>query len=301
MSCGEVTKQDIIFVNESIPVTPSLPKLDDDTIECCFKNVVLADLTDSDEFKNDISAPIHFFAKTMSVNIHLQKWENGGWSDVAALNSGSGLGNFLSQVRQDDLAVGFELKWREVLNTHDTGSYRFRFDYGSGEITSHRYCLEHFTLWRADESVRLTYVRNSTVGDEKQRVRRDFNGLNWKDQVRFKPGRFGYSTGEFSQEELQLNNGLKKVISREFNEKYILEIDLLPIELHQVFKYDICLSDEILISDYNRINKSGDFVEVSVQPTGSYEPNYDADYPFLRMEFEDAFNNKRKLYDTTKF
>ena len=56
-------------------------------------------------------------------------------------------------------------------------SIRINFETSSGSLYSNEYCLEQFTLTRANNTVRFGYNWNSLIGDENQAKTRDFVGL----------------------------------------------------------------------------------------------------------------------------
>jgi hypothetical protein len=163
---------------------------------------------------------------------------------------------------------------------------------------SDKFTLKHYHKNLADNSVRIDFTLNTTVGDKNQKLRKDFNGLNIVDSVRLKRAMFGFPTFPINEEKTRIHNsGVQKTTFTSFDEEYELHIQTLPLVLHNLFKYRILLSTEIKVIDYNSENTAGTFVGVLVRPNDKYEPNYSSPYLPIIYRFIDGISNRRLVYE----
>lgn len=301
MSYGEVQKQDVLFIRDltykndiSLPINANPFK------KCCYDLQVFADLSDSSEYKNDFSSFIELFDITQTPVFKLQELVNGVWTDIATIVDGTYGEYFDSFAAKDNIKPwGVKIEWQNVLSAFGIGTYRVEITAGSTTIESEKYCLKTYNASQADETVRITFTRDSIIGDFVQSQTRDFAGLNWVNQYRFNNAEFGRPKGTFTIDSVRYQSGLERTVSKEFREEYELEIMQLPVELNQILLKDIMMSDEIIIDDYNSTNNSGLFVGISVEINGNFEPRYntDAPTPSITLSLMDKFTNQRKYYN----
>ena len=304
MSWGEVTKQNIVVLSEITP-DPILPIDSNPFKKCCYDLKVFADTTDSDIYKNDYSSSLQIFPSNYSsVTMKLQKSEDGVWVDKATLSNDT-YGTFYAlgfRTVDNNNYVGYKIQWRKVLDESVSGfgpgKYRIHFDGGTASKYSYEYCLSPYTSLMADQTVRITWLWNSVIGDYNSEETRDFVGMEWLNQIRYSNSIFGYKKAPFTTESTLYDSGKEVSYKKNFREEYKLEMRYLPNELAEIVVYDILQADDIWITDYNSENNSGSYVEKNVEINGEYSPSYANKRPELLLElnFIDKFNNRDKKY-----
>ena len=297
---GEIQKKNVLVI-DGIREIITLPLNDNPFERCCYNLCVFADLSNSDNYRNDWTSFLKIIPKSYSsVNMELEKYVNGVWTIQASLVNDT-YGTFYPlgfETKGNNNLIGYRINWVEVLTAFDTGKYRVKFDLTSTAIYSDSYCLESFSQYAVDNSVRIEWLWDSVIGDRHSQDTRDFSGLDWWNQIRICNGIFGYKKGGFETESRRYENGFEDSVSKTYSEDYTMILRGLPIEVHDVIIYDLPQADEILITDYNSWNNSGSYIDKSVEISGAYEPNYQGinTKPSIQLTFKDRFSNRRKLY-----
>ncbi|MEX0596173.1 MAG: hypothetical protein WD512_06695, partial [Candidatus Paceibacterota bacterium] len=266
---GEVWQQDVLLIdtrefNEDNPLLPERP-----FSTCCYERLVFGDTTTTNQFNNDINS-FYYITNLLNDNKVIKLFKNN--VEVADLDENAGLGEYRKITRNSNIVYIYTLHWREVLISFGAGCYHVEFM----SKKSDTFTLKQYHKNFADKTVRILFTLNNTVGDKFQAIKNDFNDLNIVDSVRFRKAMFGFPTFPIEEEKMRLDSGYEKTSFRSFQEKYQLKIGELPIQLHNLFKYRILLSEEIIITDYNSQNNGGRFTNISVKPDGEYSPNYDS-------------------------
>ena len=298
---GEVQTQDMLVLEVIDFDPPVIPKDANPFIKCCYPLKVFGNVVDkTDEFRNDFSAPLMIFPLQYTVTMKLEKLVDGVWTFNATLTGSTIFGTnydqgFVSKNNKD--YVGYKLDWGEILDSEGSGKYRVEFETPSGSLYSEEYCLDQFSTYLADNTVRIGYNWNSVIGDENQKRTRDFVGLDWDNQVRLNDAIFGNKSAAFATDDVRYQSGELRTVSKSFNESYVFNLKRLPVDIFDLFLYDILLSDEILISDYNKANFAN-YVNHSVEIEGSIEPDYSQSRPEVSISatFKSKYENNRKLY-----
>jgi hypothetical protein len=157
---GQAIKE-TIYVLRTTPDAPTQlqPSLD---TKCVFELPALAEYVPTDDHFNDQHSVIWFFDELFSdVKIFLQKKIGGAWSDVTELTDDT-YGTFYAYGfftnKFGDQAIGYLIKWTNVLNEEGPGSYRVRVE-GTKSIGtfadqySFEFALKVYTADRADRTV----------------------------------------------------------------------------------------------------------------------------------------------------
>ena len=301
---GEVFTQDLKVLEVIDFTPPEIPKDPNPFKKCCYDLEVFADIVNpTDEFKNDFSAPLEIFPLQYAVTMKLEKLIDGVWTSQATLTNDT-FGTYYAlgfETKNNKNYVGYRIDWVKVLDDgasgFGAGKYRINFETSSGSLYSNEYCLEQFTLIRANNTVRFGYNWNSLIGDENQTKTRDFVGLDWDNQVRLRDAKFGDKSAAFELDDVRYQSGELRTVSKSFKEKYTLLLKKLPTEIFNLFLYDILLADRILISDYNASNYEN-YVEHSVEIEGGIEPNYSNSRPEISLTatFKSKYDNNIKYY-----
>lgn len=292
---GYVWKQDVKVLEIIDFNPPVIPKEENPFKKCCYPLKALADLTDTDTFKNDIGTPMMIFPLQYTITMKLEKYNETTetWSTVATLtNEKAGI----EKNNRNYYAASFE--WRTYLSSDGVGKYRVAFDAGGGNVLySEEYCLNHFSTYAADETVRITYKWNSVIGEERQARTRDFAGVDWTKQIRLNDAILWNKNGDLEVEQVKYQNGFQRTVKKGYKEKYTLEFRKLPEEILNLIVYDIIAADEITISDYNSKN-FGTYNEQQVEVDGGITPNYGGQRPEVSLEInlKDRFDQRNKYY-----
>lgn len=299
---GEVKKQNVL-VMDTIRVDTELP-IDDNPFErCCYELCVFADPIDTDTFKNDWSRVIKIIPTQYTVaSIKIQEKVSGTWTDRATLTDDT-YGTYYApgfHTEGNNTYAGYKIDWRSVFNAGwgGRGKYRLAFDLTSTVLYSEEYCLEQFSTVNIDGTVRIEYLWNSLIGSKYSDLTRNFVGLNWWNQIRFKETTFGYSSSEMEESSVRMEDGKERTHKLNWERSFKMIIKRLPLGLHDILLYDIAQADEVKITDYNSWNNSGNAVEQAVKFSGNYDPNYKGTtrQPSVMLSFKDRYTNHKKFY-----
>jgi|TARA_Y100000310_G_scaffold311768_2_gene358362 hypothetical protein len=303
---GDV-QEDIVSLIESDPdKTVSAPPLAVSTVEdCCFWLPVFGDTSDTDDFKNDRSSFIKRYPRIVSgVVMVIQKCVNGTYTDQHTIvddtyGDFSDFGDFsIGSVNY----ISIYIDWRLILTAFGEGIYRIKTletnSLASSPVQndySHDYHLQDFTVDRADGTIRLNTTNAGTLGDKDSQRGTFVFPPNFQDGIRI-PGRFGLNKSEYEQEYTRYRNGFKQFLQDDQTEKYTLETDRLPEEIHKFLKTDIFQASTLLVTDYNKDNANA-HVNTQIIKPDSYDPVYHKTSKLYKVsvEFESAFDNMRKL------
>jgi hypothetical protein len=291
INVGEVQQVDVILIDttDEEEETPELPKSPFDL--CCYERLVFGDNDTVGGLKNDFNS-FYYITHLLNDSEEIKLYKNGVF--LVDLDGSANLGDYRKITRERNIVYVYTIQWREVLINYGVGCYHTEF---MGK-KSDKFTLKHYHKNLADNSVRIDFTLNTTVGDKNQKLRKDFNGLNIVDSVRLKRAMFGFPTFPINEEKTRIHNsGIQKTTFTSFDEEYELHIQTLPLVLHNLFKYRILLSTEIKIIDYNSENTAGTFVGVLVRPNDKYEPNYSSPYLPIIYRFIDGISNRRLVYE----
>lgn len=260
--------------------------------ECCYTNLVLADLTDSSPYKNDYNG---FYFKRPTPNSSVLFFLVDSLANDYALND-STYGRFVDFGGvQVDLSF-YEVEWRKVLSLLGEGTYHVRYDISIAGITvsyvSNTFTLKAFSIDRADKTARIDCVMNGLLVDENV----DFKGTNFKTSLRF-TGFFGNNQPEFEQDNVFRRDYYTEQVSLNVVNKYILQGHKLPDCItFELFNF-ILKGNDIFCSDYNKVNHSYRYEVLPVELDNSDGIKYhqfDRNINF-NLSFTDRYKNKRKL------
>jgi hypothetical protein len=291
INVGEVQQVDVVLIDttDEEEETPELPDSPFDL--CCYERLVFGDNDTVGGLKNDFNS-FYYITHLLNDSEEIELYKNGVF--LVNLDGSANLGDYRKITRERNIVYVYTIQWREVLINHGVGCYHVEF---LGK-KSDKFTLKNYHKNLADNSVRIDFTLNTTVGDKNQKLRKDFNGLNIVDSVRLKRAMFGFPTFPINEEKTRIHNsGIQKTTFTSFDEEYELHIQTLPLVLHNLFKYRILLSTEIKVIDYNSENTAGTFVGVLVRPNDKYEPNYSSPYLPMIYRFIDGISNRRLVYE----
>lgn len=287
----------------------TMPAIDlppDHLHKCCSDYVlkVLAYTIDaSDELKNDKSGFLYWFNNTVNaVVLTLEKRINGAWVFSSTLNGTEGYGTFFSYgffVNQSgESFIGYQLLWNSVLSDTGPGLYRVScaatdFAANITTYTTPSYCLQEYTPGRANGTVRIEYNLNGVMGiNSDDTIIKDLGTLNWYNAYRL-PGYFGFVEREYTQEEIQYNNGQRDYVISEQEPEYTLKLKPVPFFVHDVMGTDVMQADRTLITDYNNRNVTN-YILKDVRKNSGYKPEYlplQSKLAGVEVKFGQRYNN----------
>lgn len=271
---------------------PPPPPPDKGFKECCYTQIVLADLTDINPYKNDYTG-VYFKRPTpnSTVDFFLVDAAN---NDYALNDSTYGTFQDFGGV-QSDLSF-YIVEWRKVLNLLLEGTYHIRQDVSIAGVlisyTSNTFTLKEFTVERADKTARIDCVMNGILVDENV----NFKGTNFKTSLRFR-GFFGNNQPEAEQDNVFRRDYYTEQVSLNINNKYILQGHSLPECItSEIFSF-IIKGNDIFCSDYNIVNHSYKYEVLPVELDNIDGIKY---HQFSRnanfnLVFTDRYKNKRKI------
>lgn len=303
---GDV-QEDIVTLIESNPDQSLLTvPLAATTVEdCCFFRPIFGDTTDTDPFKNDRSSFIRRYDGLVTgVVLIIQKCVNGAYADQHTIIDDT-YGDFsdfgvFSTTRFNYISIYVD--WRLVLDAFGEGIYRIKTvetntlaSLGDQNQFSDDYFLQNFSVDRADGTIRFDTVNSGILGNKRDQKETFLFPPNFQDGIRL-PGRFGDNKSEYEQEFTRYRSGFKQFLQDDQTEKYTMETDRLPENIHNFLKTDIFQASTLTVTDYNKDN-ANTHINTQILKPDSYEPVWHKTSKLAKVtvEFESAFDNMRKL------
>lgn len=213
---------------------------------CCKRGLKLADVADTDIFKNDLSGVfVRVSDPTDIVEFVIEK--------CSLANPLPQLGD-LAIFPNDDFARGFIFDWRQYLDTFGTGSYTISVNFTisgiQGGYVWGQFDLLPYSIYNARGTARVYSEFNSKY----QKLNVDFTNSNFKDTLRFN-GFFGDR-----QPNMEINNLITKgrksqKATRENVNIYTLTTDPVQICItRDLLDLHLLVEDKQLWSDHNASN-----------------------------------------------
>lgn len=274
---------------------PEPPIPDKGFKECCYTNLVLADESDGNKYKNDFTG-FYFKKQTPSDDCEfiLHELSTG---DTYALDNGTygDFKDFGSIAGQPNLTT-YVVRWRKVLQVLGAGLYRIEkattvAGLGFSEM-SNTFTLDRFSDIRADKTVRLDAKMDGTM----VHLGINFKGSDFETSIRTF-GFFGRRDPKYKQDNLVKRNYDTVQISMSQENEYEMQTGLIPECITEQIYDFILFGNELFANDYNLINHSYKFrlyeVEFDSNKGGKYYNKIrDAR---LNLTFTDRVKNKRKI------
>jgi hypothetical protein len=251
-------------------------------IECCCAYDVVADLTSTDSWKNDVKG------------VYIKLSDDSDTHSFVIKKCGEVKPNLGTIVTfpNDDLTKGFIYNWKQYLQTYGIGVYTIEVNYTisgvTGSYTIGAFDLQHYSLERLNETVRIKSIFNSYSMEENI----DFTGSNFTDTVRV-GGYFGLMKPNADINNL-IDKGRKMVkTTREFVKSYeLLAEPLTSCESPLILKH-LLNEDGCYISDYNISNHSYLYNDYPVILSGEISCEYPSNARIMRLKA--TFNDMKKI------
>ncbi len=308
---GTVIKDTFLLIpKDPAASTSTIDSVSNKLKDCCgaFSLKALADISSSDEFKNDKAGILFWFDPIISsATMELLKWNGSEYEHEDDLNNDDygtfyDYGFFINN--SGEKFIGYQIEWRKVLTEFGEGSYKIRCSVvsslaGNSDYDSQEYCLKQYSTFRAEGTVRTEYYMSGIYGfiDNDEKIK-DFGSLNWYNSFRL-PGFFGFPTTPFKTEYVAYNNGQRLFVEDDQEPEYILKLKPVSYFIHETMRIDILMADKILITDYNSKNP-GSFIKKSVQKAGEYSPTWNklkSKLAGVEIKLRQEFNNLKKFRD----
>lgn len=214
--------------------------------ECCKHYLKLADQTDEDSYKNDITGIyIKISDPADVVTFTIKKCGN----DTPLTLYGD-IGVF----PEDNLVVGYIFDWRQYLINYGSGAYVISIDFTISGITGGyefgQYELLNYSIANASGTVRCLSSFNSYY--QKDLV--DFTNSNFRDSIRF-PGFFGNREPNTDVKNLITKGRTVEKSTRENVNMYTLRTNPIDIMISKdLIDLHLLNEDGCLFSDHNAYN-----------------------------------------------
>ena len=239
----------MIIASTLVPQT--VPEIDDRLVQsvCCVAQYVLADLTDSENYKNDKTAVLYKRLLAADTIVYtLQKYTT-SWQDLDTLNDNTwGTYYDFGSLANTDLK-GYLLDWNLVLGFEGEGNYRIKIARtilgASDTLYTAVFALRNYSIDLADMTVRLEWSQNGNIIDGI-----DYTDCNWYQQIRV-PGFFGNE--QHSKEEVTWKDSSYNQfqIRSDVVKSYSLELGWIPACMVEQFFYNWLQGVQLLVTDYN--------------------------------------------------
>ena len=261
--------------------------------DCCYEHFVLADTTDSSDYKNDYSSFYHQRqASNETVEYVLVNLADNSETPVdATIGIVYNFGDFPTNTNLN----GCIIEWRKVLQIIGEGAFQIvkrqnllGVDY---ETKSYVFNLKTFTTSRANHTVKIETVRNGT--NEREGI--SFKGTNWRQSIRV-PGFFGRREAQYEEDTITTRFFEKKQISIKQTNEYSFQTNLIPDCISNEILDFAVMANDIYMTDYNLNNHSYNFIKFGVK----IESNPGSEYGNrtrkvrLNLTFTDKFDNRIK-------
>lgn len=273
----------------NIPSNPPSISFDEPFACCDEKMLVLAHLTETESFKNDItSAWIKLSGASDTITFSLTK------NDIATTYIPTDIA-----FPKEPFAKYTTINWRDVLASDGTGCYKLKLDFNIGgiigELVWGTYELKEYSLYTAQNTARLRVKFNLRQAIEGI----NFTDANVEDTIRF----FGF-IGE-RQPNMEIDNliyqnrEVKSVIRENLNTWQIKTDPYTSLIIDKLTDLYLLSENELYISDYNAFNNTHNILDNPVIVSESPEIDYLVDYQrkaILNCVVVDKNQNKRTFY-----
>ena len=278
-----------------------------DLCDCCdfdkrYVHPVVADVSDSDTFKNDYTSQL-FEVQDISATLvfRLQKYSGTSFVNTVILGSTEGIVYNPGIFTDYPLFAGYKLNWQPILATYGEGIYRIKTTittFGVAEIFySDAYCLKTYSIYSADKTVRFEWNNNGiiTYADD-DFVRIDYGNINWMEMIRV-VGSFGYSQDEQETVDISFYNGNALEVQRihdKTNYKYKFKSGYYPFNIHSILKNIAFKSNSLIVTTYGKLEKKSYERKAIIKESNGYSPNYQHVYKKwfnVEVDFKDKYED----------
>jgi len=266
--------------------------------ECCYVNLVLADLSNSDDFYNDYTS-VYFKRQTPNDTV---TYELVGQSTgtITLINGTHGVGLDFGGSEQPDLSY-FRVEWRKILSLIGEDVFVIKKTINIGgipvaPILSNSYDLKSYSTALADNTVRV----DARMDGKLLRADVDFRGTGYKNSLRLQ-GYFGDRQNKWKQDNVVFSKKnatqyYSNQITMSNDYEYTFQAYQIPECIGRYLNEEILFGNELFVSDYNVNNYSYGFEVTPVElldDTGATYPVRNRKIN-INLTFADRSKNNRK-------
>lgn len=291
---------------ESVPFDENL-----ELEECCYDLPLLVESGNpavQDPLKNDKTSYFEFYGKSINaVVLILVKCVNGAAVDQVTI-SDSTYGEFKDFGTETHDGLDYisikDINWTLIFDTFGAGEYQFRTDqtsiFSSTPLVSRFdfvYHLKEFTDSRANTTVFMRVFNSGNMGDHRNNGKTKFTYPdNWEDGKRI-DAIFWADKDEMEESYTTFNDGFEEYTGKKLKVTYTLATDTFPQRLREYIQFVVRMANSVEMTNYQNNNPTK-HVNLPVQATGGYEPNYIKQFSKagFSIEFKQAFDNYEKLH-----
>lgn len=230
-------------------------------LECCYRQVVLADLTDSSSYKNDFTG-FYFKRPTANSTVIFTLLNVDTGVDYLINDDTYGIYQAFNNAVQPDLSF-IIIEWQKVLNLLGEGAYRIEKEITIAGQTatypSNTLNLKAFSIDEADLTVRIDAMQDGNFTREGV----DFHGTGFKTSLRL-DGFFGRKEREYTQTKLVRSDYKNSNINTRIDYTYTFQATNLPECISEHLMDFVVVGSTVKISDYNKNNHSYNIIETEV-------------------------------------
>jgi hypothetical protein len=279
-------------IGVDIPIATESPEIA--FKECCYIHRVFADLSSSEDFKNDYSGFYHqrqIASETMDFILYHYETD----TEFPLIDGTFGLNFGFGSFDQNPNLKGYLIQWKKVLTVIGEGNFKvIKRQTIAGiavEFNSFVFTLKQFSTERADKTVRVDVIMNGIL----TRTGDDFTGTSWKHSIRV-PGFFGRREPGMEEDLLINREYEKKQISIKQTNEWKFQTNLIPSCVTNEFWDFILMANDIFMNDYNLNNHSYDFTKFGVKFASNDGTGYGVKTrkAKLNLTFNDKFQNNIK-------
>ena len=285
---GERTKSYALKVN-----LPDAPPPDRGFSKCCYSNVVLADTSDADDYKNDYTG--FWFKRELPNSTCTFKLKDIDSSTLYTLNS-STYGTFQDFGGvQPDLTY-FIVEWRKVLSLLTGTRFQIIKELNiagiSIDVTSDTYILKPFSILSSDKTIRIDSIMDGMLIEKDT----DFTNSGYKTSMRLR-GFFGRAEYSYEQDNISKRDYSYMQNTMSSKREYKFQALQIPECISNELWNFILFGKELFISDYNGNNHSYKYEVLPVKLEGNTGTEFfvtDRGVN-INLTFSDRTENNRKI------
>lgn len=256
---------------------------------CCEEMLVLASITDSESWKNDVTSAWWKLDDIVNDSVSFELYKSN--DTLATIQP--------SKVQfPNDIAYFATVYWQQVLSTDGVGCYYLKVKYNTNgenkEMIWGEYNLQKYSIERAKGTIRVMVKINQyySIGDL------NFKGTNLIDCLRF-GGFFGKMSPNFKVDNLVYQSRKFENVQRERIAKYTMNTDPLSYRYtYMLVNVYLLAENNIWISDYNYFNHSWFYKDIELIVDDSPEIEYQefAIPASVKCTFTDKVRNNLAKY-----
>ena len=271
--------------------------------ECCYSNLVLANLADTNnKYQNDFST-VYYQKQTPSDTVVFQiVGVSTGTTNLVDVTHGT-LYDFDAAHPNPNLSY-FKVEWHKILTALGEDVYTIRMQISiaglpAQNVDSNSFILKPWSITQADNTARFDSVMDGTIDSASGGAGVDFKGSEFETSLRV-PGYFGNKNPDWVQNNVVFGSkkGVKlfeSQITMSNDPSYTFQANNIPECISRQIDF-LMFGNQIFISDYNKNNHSYlyELTPVVLDSVDSY------DYPVIgrgvsiAMTFKNRSKNNRK-------